>query len=66
MADKGKMRNVNVKGGGMGGLWFAGFLGAAIYYIQQSPDFWAGVWGVIKALFWPGFLVYQAFKLLHM
>ena len=46
-----------------GGVYFIGFVGAAIYYIQQSTGFWSGFLGIIKALFWPAFLV---FKLLGM
>ncbi len=42
-----------------GGLYFVGFIGAAVYYIQQSTSFWMGVLGVLKALVWPAFLVYK-------
>lgn len=51
--------------GGCGGIgYFLGFLGAAIYYISIAPNFWAGVLGVLKALVWPLFLVYELFKYL--
>jgi len=39
-----------------------GLVGAAIYFISASTGFWMGVVGVLKALVWPGFLVYEAFK----
>jgi hypothetical protein len=42
------------------GVYGLGFIGAAIYYIQHAPTFWAGVIGVLKALVWPAFLVYHA------
>ena len=42
-----------------GGVYFLGFVGAAIYYLQQSTGFWNGVLGVLKALVWPAFLVYK-------
>lgn len=45
--------------GGWGGAYFLGFIGAAIYYLQQSTGFWVGVLGVLKALVWPAFLVYK-------
>jgi hypothetical protein len=45
-----------------GGLYFLGFIGAAIYYIQAADTFWGGVLGVLKALVWPAFLVYEALK----
>ncbi|MDD2657067.1 MAG: hypothetical protein PHD04_00165 [Candidatus Pacebacteria bacterium] len=47
-------------GGGMGCVYGLGFVGAAIYYIQLAPTFWAGVVGFLKALVWPAFLVYNA------
>ena len=39
-----------------------GFIGAAIYYILQATGFWMGVVGILKALVWPAFLVYEALK----
>jgi len=41
-----------------------GFIGAAIWYISQAAGFWAGVLGFLKAIVWPAFLVYEAFKYL--
>ena len=38
-----------------------GIIGAAIYFISNATTFWAGALGVIKAIFWPAFIVYQAF-----
>lgn len=48
--------------GGAGSVGFAyllGFLGAAVYYIQQAASFGDGILGVLKALVWPAFLVYH-------
>lgn len=42
-----------------GGVYFLGFIGAVVYYIQQSSTFWEGVIAVLKALVWPAFLVYK-------
>lgn len=49
-----------------GGLYCVGFIGALVYYISTAQSFWWGVWGVIKALLWPAFLVYEVMKLLGM
>lgn len=49
-----------------GGAYFLGFLGAAIYYISSATGFWNGVLGVLKALVWPAFLIYELFKFLGM
>jgi hypothetical protein len=39
-----------------------GFLGAAFYYISQATSFTMGLLGFLKALVWPGILVYEALK----
>ena len=51
-------------GGCSGAVYGLGFIGAAVYFVQHAPDFWMGVIGVIKAIFWPAFLVYRALELL--
>ncbi len=38
-----------------------GLIGAAIYYISISTGFWSGLLGLLKAIVWPAFLVYEAF-----
>jgi hypothetical protein len=43
-----------------------GVIGAAVYYIQQSTTFWAGVLGVLKAVVWPAMLLYKAMQLLNL
>ncbi|MEY4452404.1 MAG: hypothetical protein RIT51_82 [Actinomycetota bacterium] len=57
---EGKEKNINIASGSAGGLYFMGFVGAAIYYVSNATDFWVGVLGVIKSLVWPAFLVYEA------
>jgi hypothetical protein len=47
-----------------GAVYGFGFIGAAIYYISTATSFWVGVLGVLKALVWPAFLVYELLKLL--
>lgn len=50
------------KGSG-GAVYGLGFVGAAIYYVSNSTTFWMGVVGILKALVWPAFLVYEVLKL---
>jgi hypothetical protein len=45
-------------GAGGGAVYGLGLIGALVYYIQSATGFWDGVWGVVQALFWPGFLIY--------
>ena len=47
-----------------GAVYGLGFIGAAIYYISTACGFWMGVIGFLKAIVWPVFLVYEAFKVL--
>ena len=42
-----------------------GLIGAVIYFVSNATSFWMGVLGVLKALVWPAFLVYEALKMLH-
>lgn len=51
--------NRNATSGAVYGL---GFIGAAAYFISQATGFWIGALGFLKALIWPVFLVYEAFK----
>jgi hypothetical protein len=39
-----------------------GLIGAAIHYIQIASGFWSGVLGLLKALVWPAFLVYEVLE----
>ena len=47
-----------------GGLYFMGFIGAAVYYISTATGFWNGVLGFLKAIVWPVFLVFELLKFL--
>ena len=58
-----KSKSCNATGCG-GAFYGLGFIGAAIYYISTATGFWVGVLGIIKALVWPAFLVYEILKFL--
>ena len=52
-----------MKGGVSSGAFYGlGFIGAAIYFISHATTFWTGVLGFLKAIIWPIFFVYEAFK----
>jgi hypothetical protein len=42
-----------------GGVYFLGFIGAVVYYIQNAVGFWNGVLGVLKSIVWPAILIYK-------
>ncbi len=56
--------NVTVRGGSCSGgcTYGLGFLGAVIYYISTATSFWMGFLGVLKALVWPAFLIFELLK----
>ena len=43
------------------GIYFFGFIGAAVFYIQNAVGFWDGFVGILKAIVWPAFLIYKLF-----
>ncbi|HPI19843.1 MAG TPA: hypothetical protein PKY56_05675 [Candidatus Kapabacteria bacterium] len=47
-------------------IYGLGFIGAVIYFISTATSFWVGLLGILKAIFWPAFLVYEAMKFLNM
>lgn len=49
---------------GLGGSYLLSFIGAAIYFIGQSTNFWSGVVGFLKAMVWPAVLIYEIFSAL--
>lgn len=43
-------------------IYGLGVIGAAIYYVSTATGFWVGALGILKALVWPAFLVYEIMK----
>jgi hypothetical protein len=60
------MNNQMQCGAQSGAVYGLGLIGAAIYFISAATGFWMGVLGFLKAIVWPVFLVYEAFKHLAM
>lgn len=48
--------------GGGNAVYGLGFVGAAIYFLQQAPTVWLVVLGILKASVWPVFVVYELMK----
>ena len=52
--------NKYIKKGGDQWLWFLGFIGALVYYLNyHSGTFWLVVIAFLKAIVWPAYLVYH-------
>jgi hypothetical protein len=64
MQQKVRWRDRGGRGGcGGGGIYFLGTIGALVYFMQTADGFWSVVFGILKALVWPAFLVYYLLKL---
>ncbi len=49
-----------------GFIYGLGAIGAAVYFVSTATGFWMGVLGVLKAIVWPAFLVFELLKFLGM
>lgn len=47
-------------------LYGLGMLGAAVYFVQHATGFWDGALGLLKAVFWPGVVLYKVLELLKL
>ena len=56
-------RNAGAAAGG-GAIYGLGIFGALVYFWQQADTFWEYLLAVFQGLFWPAFMVYEAFKAL--
>ncbi|MCX6704507.1 MAG: hypothetical protein NTZ07_03640 [Candidatus Woesebacteria bacterium] len=45
--------------GGSEAVYGLGFIGALIYFIQNAHSFGEGLLGILKAIVWPAFVVYN-------
>jgi hypothetical protein len=52
------------RAGGGNAVYGLGLIGALVYYIQAADGFWSGVLGILKALVWPAFVIYDLLKFL--
>ena len=51
--------------GSLGGVFLATYLGAAVYFVHHTQGFWGTIWGLIQALFWPAYVIYEVLTLLR-
>ena len=56
---------VTVSDGSWGFFWFLAYIGAAIYFVSVSDgSFWGVILGLLQAMVWPVYLVYNVLVLL--
>jgi len=59
MSDRDRRRGVNRGASTGNAVYGLGLIGALVYYIGHADGFWVGVLGVLKAIVWPAFVVYE-------
>ncbi len=42
-----------------GAIYSLGVIGAAIYFVRAADTFLAGAAGILKAFFWPAYVVFK-------
>ena len=61
-----KKAKVVYRNGASEAVYGLGMIGAWIYYLTHAATFWIGALGILKGIFWPAMLVYEALKFLNM
>lgn len=57
----------NTKAGsaaGGGVIYCMGIFGALVYFWQQASGLWEHLYAIFQGVFWPAYLVYEAFAAL--
>lgn len=49
---------------GGGAIYGLGIFGAWVYFWQQADGFWEHVYAVFQGIFWPAYMVFEAFAAL--
>ena len=52
-------KSANSSHGTAGALYFVGFIGSMVYWMQAAVGFGAVVTGFLKSLVWPAYIVYK-------
>jgi hypothetical protein len=56
-------RSAGAAAGG-GALYGLGIFGAWVYFWQQAGGFWEHAYAIFQGVFWPAYMVYDAFSAL--
>jgi len=59
-----KHKHKSIQCNSMSAIYGLGIIGAAVYYVTIAVGFWGVVIALLKAIVWPGFLVYELLKFL--
>ncbi len=56
---KGKSKSKSTSDGMGTMLYFVGFVGSVVYWMQAAEGFGAVITGVLKSMVWPAYIVYK-------
>ena len=59
--DKGSTKIIN-QHGPLGGVMFVAFVGAFVYFLQHVNHFGDVIFAFLKALVWPGIVIYHVLQ----
>ncbi len=54
-----KSKKINSNHGTSSALYFVGFIGSLVYWMQAAVGFGAVVTGILKSMVWPAYIVYK-------
>lgn len=58
------MSKNKVNEGGTGYILFTAWVGALVYFVQQSDGFWGFFVAIFKACVWPAYVMFEVLKAL--
>lgn len=58
------MSKHSVNEGGTGYVLFMLWIGALVYFVQQSEGFWGFIVAILKACVWPAYVMFEVLKVL--
>jgi hypothetical protein len=58
-------KSTMIKHGPSGFVMFVAYIGAAVYFVQQSAGFWGFILALLKAIVWPAFVLFHVLQALH-
>ncbi len=63
--EKKTVKVINRTSSPFGGIYLVTYVGAAVYFFHHTTGFWGMAWALVKALFWPAYIVYHALGMWH-
>jgi hypothetical protein len=57
---------INKGGGPLGFVLFTAWIGALVYFVQQSDGFGEFLVAILKSIVWPAYVIHAVLGLLHL